>query len=52
VTNAVLVDSNPPKMFDQTALKAVLRWTFKPRILNGKPVATHAEQIVNFQLKK
>ncbi|MBF0455514.1 MAG: energy transducer TonB [Magnetococcales bacterium] len=52
VDNLVLVDSNPPKLFDQAALKAVLRWTFKPRIHNGKPVATRAEQMVNFKLKK
>ena len=36
-----VVDANPSGIFDRAALKAVLRYKYKPRVLNGEP------QIVN-----
>ncbi|MDE0190262.1 MAG: energy transducer TonB [Gammaproteobacteria bacterium] len=39
VRDAVVVDSNPPGVFDQAALDAVGKFKYKPRIVDGKPVA-------------
>lgn len=52
VKDVLLIDSKPSGIFDQAALEAVSRWTFKPRIHEGQKVATRAEQTVKFQLKK
>lgn len=50
VTNAVVVAAEPKDSFDQAALRAVVKWRFKPRIQDGKPVAVRVEQVVNFKL--
>lgn len=52
VEDVVLVDAKPKEIFNHAALKAVKRWKFKPRIVDGKAVAVRAEQIVNFRLGK
>lgn len=50
VQDAVVVDSEPGQIFDQAAIRAVLKWKFKPRIENGQPVAVRVEQVVHFRL--
>ncbi len=50
VKDAVVVDAKPKDIFDKAALQAILKWRFKPRITNGKPVATRADQVINFEL--
>ncbi|MCF6354405.1 MAG: energy transducer TonB [Candidatus Polarisedimenticolaceae bacterium] len=52
VQDAVVIDAQPKRVFDMAALQAILKWRFKPRISNGKPVATRADQIINFKLSK
>ncbi len=52
VQDAVVVDAKPKGIFDKAALQAILKWRFKPRINNGKPVATRADQTINFTLNK
>lgn len=52
VQDVVLIDAEPEGIFDQAAMRAVLKWTFKPRIQNGKPLAVRAEQVVNFRLNR
>ncbi len=52
VQDAVVVDAKPKGIFDRAALQAILKWRFKPRISDGKPVATRADQIINFTLNK
>ena len=39
VRDAVVVDSNPPGVFDQAALDAVGKFKYKPEVVDGKPVA-------------
>jgi protein TonB len=39
VTNVEVIDSNPRRMFDQEARRALLRWKYKPKIIDGKAVA-------------
>ncbi|WP_303907157.1 energy transducer TonB [Thiohalomonas denitrificans] len=50
VQDAVVVESEPEQTFDQAAIRAVLKWKFKPRIENGEPVAVRVQQVVNFRL--
>ena len=50
--NVVLIDSEPPGVFDRAAIQAVYKWKFKPRIQDGKAVPVRAEQTVNFKLGK
>jgi protein TonB len=50
VEDVVLLDSEPEGIFDRAALRAVARWTFQPRLVDGQPVAVRAEQVVEFKL--
>lgn len=38
VADLKLLDSRPPRVFDRAARRAMLKWKFKPRIVNGEPV--------------
>jgi len=50
VKDAVVVDAKPRGIFDKAALQAILKWKFKPRISDGKPIAIRADQVINFEL--
>lgn len=52
VQDPVVIDSKPAHTFDQAAIRAVLKWKFKPRIQDGKPMAVRVEQVVNFHLDR
>ncbi len=52
VEDVVVLESEPEGMFDRAALRAVSKWKFKPRIVDGKPVAARAEQLVEFRLSE
>ena len=51
VRNAVVVDSQPPGVFEAAALAAVRSWIFKPRLSRGEAVpALGRVSEVRFQL--
>lgn len=52
VEDVQVLESDPPGVFEQAAIKAVYRWRFKPRIVNGQPTASTAEQVVDFELNR
>ena len=52
VEDVVVLESEPPGVFDQSAISAVYRWRFKPRTVNGGAVAGRAEQVVDFKLNR
>jgi len=52
VEDVQVLDADPPGVFEQAATKAVYRWRFKPRIVNGKATAGVAEQVVEFELNR
>jgi len=52
VEDVVILDSEPPGVFEQEAVKAVYRWRFKPRLVNGQAIAGRAEQVVDFKLRE
>ena len=50
VASAVVVESVPSRLFDRTVIRAVLKWKFKPRIINGVAVERRAIQRLDFSL--
>jgi periplasmic protein TonB len=38
VKDAVVVEADPPKIFDQAAIAAIARWRYNPKIEGGVPV--------------
>jgi protein TonB len=52
VTNVIVIDSKPRRVFEKSAIRAIKRWKFKPRIVNGKAVKQTAIQVIAFELNK
>jgi len=50
VTDAKVANSDPPRLFNTAALDAVRRWTFKPRMENGKAVEERMSRRIEFKL--
>jgi protein TonB len=50
--SAKVTESKPPRLFDSAAMRAVSRWKFKPRIVDGKPVRRPATQRLDFNLQQ
>lgn len=51
VSNPRVIDSEPRRMFDRQALRAIQRWRFRPRIVDGRPVERTATQTIEFNLE-
>ena len=47
-----VIDSDPPRIFNREALRAILKWKFKPRVVDGVAVERPATQIVGFDLEQ
>jgi protein TonB len=52
VKDAEVVESEPPEVFDDAALKAINQWTFREKIVNGEPVEQRAVQTLQFKLTR
>jgi periplasmic protein TonB len=52
VRSARVTDSKPRGIFEAAAVAAVLRWKFKPKVVNGKPVEQRGQQKIEFNLNK
>ena len=50
VRNPRVIDSKPPRIFDREAIRAILRWKFKPRVIDGVAVERQATQTIEFNL--
>ena len=50
VASAVVIESVPRRLFDRNVIRAVLKWKFKPRIINGVAVERRAIQRLDFSL--
>ncbi|UXI69381.1 TonB family protein [Tahibacter amnicola] len=50
VTNAHVLDSDPPRTFDRAALDAVQRWTFKPAVRNGGAIEATVKRRIEFKM--
>ena len=52
VVNPFVVDSEPRRIFDRSALRAVSRWKYKPKVEDGAAVIRHGVQVVlTFELE-
>ena len=50
VANPVVLGSDPRRVFDREATRAILRWKFRPRIVDGQAVSREAEQVIEVNL--
>jgi protein TonB len=50
VSDPQVVAAEPRRVFDREAIRAILRWKFKPRIVDGQPVSREAEQTIDFNI--
>jgi protein TonB len=53
VADASVVAADPPNIFDDAAIKAILRWRYNPMVQDGTPVARPGMQtILRFNLEE
>ena len=50
VSSPKVVESKPPRVFDSSALRAIKKWKFKPKVVNGVSVSQDGTQIIEFKL--
>ena len=47
----VVVDADPPSIFNRAALNAVKKWKYRPMIENGQPAVRHGvRQLISFEI--
>ena len=51
VSNAKVMEANPPRLFNDAAVAAMRRWKFRPKMVDGSPVAQRAKQTIEFKLE-
>ena len=52
VKDAVVKEAHPSNIFNHAALRAIRRWKFKAKIIDGQPVEQLALQVLQFKLAK
>jgi protein TonB len=45
-----IVAADPPRVFNREAIRAILKWKFKPRVVEGVAVERRATQVIDFSL--
>lgn len=50
VKDPQIIDADPPRVFNREAIRAILKWKFKPRVIDGVAVERRATQIIDFNL--
>jgi protein TonB len=51
VVQPSIVDADPPNTFNRAALRAVVKWKYKPMMVSGKPVAWKTQVVLTFELE-
>jgi TonB family protein len=51
VADATVIRSEPPGLFDEASLRAIRKWKFKPKIVDGKAVEATGVQRITFELR-
>jgi protein TonB len=52
VRSAKVIEAQPKGLFDASAVAAVLRWQFKPKVVDGTPVAQRGLQRIEFNMNR
>ena len=53
VKDAKVIDAKPSAIFNRAALRAIRKWKYKPKIVDGKPVERRGVTVrLNFELEK
>jgi len=52
VSGPRVVDAEPSRVFDREAIRAILKWKFKPRVIDGVAVERKATQTIDFKLEQ
>ena len=47
-----VVDAKPARIFNREAIRAILKWKFKPRVIDGVAVERQATQTIDFTLQE
>jgi protein TonB len=50
VINPRVVEAQPRRMFEQAALRSIVRWRFKPKVIDGNAISRQATQRLEFRL--
>ncbi|MFK8015955.1 MAG: energy transducer TonB [Gammaproteobacteria bacterium] len=50
VSSPSVIDAKPRRTFDRDAIRAILRWKYKPRIVDGVAIKRDAEQTIDFKM--
>lgn len=51
VQDPVVLEANPPDIFNQAAIDAALKFKYKPRVINGEPAAVSGVQnLIRFEI--
>ena len=52
VSNVSILDAKPKRIFNMAAKRALLKWKYKPPVVDGKPVAQKGEKVqLDFKLE-
>ena len=52
VSNPVVLDAKPRRVFDSAAKKTIRKWKYKPRVVDGQAVSREWETIMEFRLNQ
>jgi periplasmic protein TonB len=52
VSDPEVIAAEPPRIFNREAVRAILRWKFRPRIVDGQAVPRQAEQVIEFRIDR
>lgn len=50
VIDPVVLESRPRRLFNRSAMAAIRKWRFRPKVVDGTPVPTRATQLIEFTL--
>ena len=51
VKNPRVIEAKPARVFNREAIRAILKWKFKPRVVDGVAVDRRATQVIDFSLE-
>lgn len=52
VKDPSVIEAEPPRVFNREAIRAILKWKFKPRVVDGIAVERRAHQVIEFTLDR